>query len=149
MLELFANFDCDIGQKDVCARIMESLSSIAQGRFQRSDHSSVITPQQEQSLRRQALEILVKILRNLNRTIDAEVKLEAIAAAKLAESRQERAQEMISNQHSDLKLRDEDDSNSKDGSLMLTDQDADAESKKPSDEGFSTVQASDNMGAKQ
>lgn len=43
------------------------------------------------SLRRQALEILVKILHNLNRTIDTAVKLEALAQAKLAESKQERA----------------------------------------------------------
>jgi len=52
VLEIFANYDCDIGQKDICVRIIDSLSSIAQGRFQRSEHSSVITPQQEASLRR-------------------------------------------------------------------------------------------------
>lgn len=43
------------------------------------------------SLRRQALEILVKILHNLNRTIETAVKLEALAQARLAESKQERA----------------------------------------------------------
>jgi len=35
------------------------------------------------------LEILVKILRNINRTIDTTVKLEAITRAKLAETKQE------------------------------------------------------------
>lgn len=52
VLEIFANYDCDIGQKDICVRIIDSLSSIAQGRFQRSEHGSGITPQQETSLRR-------------------------------------------------------------------------------------------------
>ena len=50
-----------------------------------------MTAQQEASLRRQALEILVKILRNLNRTIETTTKLEALAKARLAENRQERA----------------------------------------------------------
>ena len=91
ILEIFANYDCDIGQKDICVRVIDSLSSIAQGKFQKSDHNSLLTNQQMTSLRRQALEILVKILHNLNRTIETAVKLEALAQAKLAESKQERA----------------------------------------------------------
>ena len=47
------------------------------------------------SLRRQALEIMVKILHNLNRTIETAVKLEALAQARLAESKQERANELV------------------------------------------------------
>lgn len=79
ILEIFANFDCDIGQKDVCGRMIDSLANIAQGRFQRGEHSSgVMSQQQEMSLRRQALEIMVKILRNLNRTIEAASKLESM-----------------------------------------------------------------------
>jgi len=114
VLEIFANYDCDISQKDICFKVIESLSSIAQGRFQRSDHSSVITQQQEASLRRQALEILVKVLRNLNKTIETEVKLESIAQAKLAESRKERAAMILGRDRqaqSDQK-NDEDDTNS-------------------------------------
>lgn len=52
ILEIFANYDCDIGQKDICGRIVQSLSGIAQGRHQKGDHSSVLTHQQEQSLKR-------------------------------------------------------------------------------------------------
>lgn len=33
ILEIFANYDCDIGQKDICVKIIESISGIAQGRF--------------------------------------------------------------------------------------------------------------------
>ena len=38
---------------------------------------------------------MVKILHNLNRTIEAAVKLEALAQARLAESKQERANELV------------------------------------------------------
>lgn len=95
ILEIFANYDCDIGQKDICVRVIDSLSSIAQGKFQKSDHNSLLTSQQMTSLRRQALEIMVKILHNLNRTIETAVKLEALAQARLAESKQERANELV------------------------------------------------------
>ena len=72
--------------------MIDSLAAIAQGRFQRGERSQgVMTPQQESSLRRQALEVLVKVLRNLNRSIEAASRLEAQALAKLAENRQERA----------------------------------------------------------
>jgi len=74
----------------------------------RTDHTSVISPQQEASLRRQALEIRVKLLRNLNRAIEAEVRLEGLAQSRLAETRQERAAMMsIDNKG------EEDDSNSR------------------------------------
>ena len=43
ILEIFANYDCDIGQKDICVRMIDSLSSIAKGSFQRTDNSSAIT----------------------------------------------------------------------------------------------------------
>ena len=45
VLEIFANYDCDIGHKDICVKIIDSLSSIAQGRFQRDGHANVITVQ--------------------------------------------------------------------------------------------------------
>lgn len=46
VLEIFANFDCDIGQKDVCSKMIDSLCEIAKGRFQRSDSSTgVMTAQ--------------------------------------------------------------------------------------------------------
>lgn len=127
VLEIFANYDCDIGQKDICVRVIDSLSSIAQGRFQRSEHASVVTPQQEASLRRQALEILVKILRNLNRTVEAEARLEGLAQARLAESRHERAT-MLRKAESALDSRhDEDDSNSRGELSLMMEQEAEAD----------------------
>lgn len=115
VLEIFANYDCDISQKDICGRMLDSLSTIAQGRFMRTDHTSVISPQQEASLRRQALEIRVKLLRNLNRAIEAEVRLEGLAQARLAESRQERAAMMSIDGKGD-----EDDSNSRGDQSLIT-----------------------------
>jgi hypothetical protein len=41
------------------------------------------------------LEILVKLLRNINRTIETTVKLEAITRARLAENRQEQVQALV------------------------------------------------------
>ena len=73
--------------------MIDSLSSIAQGKFQRGEHQGALSPQQESSLRRQALEVLVKILRNLNRTIDAATALEIQTQARLAKVRQDRALE--------------------------------------------------------
>jgi hypothetical protein len=52
ILEIFANYDCDIACKDICFRLIDSLSNIALGKFQQSEHSSVITHSQEISLRR-------------------------------------------------------------------------------------------------
>lgn len=78
ILEIFANYDCDVHGKNICGRLVDTMSKIAKSDLQRGDgHQSVVTPQQETSLRRQALEILVKILRNMNRTIEATVEMEA------------------------------------------------------------------------
>ena len=91
ILEIFANFDCDVHGKNTCQRLIDTMSKLA--KLEMSHASTVITPQQENSLRRQALEILVKIVRNLNRTIDTTVELEQAAQAKLAERREQRALE--------------------------------------------------------
>ena len=91
ILEIFANFDCDVHGKNICCRLVDTMSKIAKSDLQREGHQSVVTPQQEISLRRQALEILVKILRNMNRTIETTVEMEAQARAKIAERREQRA----------------------------------------------------------
>lgn len=59
-------------QKDILERTVDSLSKIAQGKFQKSEHQSIITPQEEYSLRLYALQILVQMLRNVDKTIEAE-----------------------------------------------------------------------------
>jgi hypothetical protein len=127
VLEIFANFDCDIGQKDICVRVIDSLSSIAQGRFQRGEHASGITGPQEASLRRQALEVLVKVLRNLNRTIEAAGRLEGLTQARLAERRQEHAA-LLHKAESTLEGRQEEEGSSSRGDFsQLMEQDAEAD----------------------
>jgi len=38
LLEIFFNYDCDSAQKDILERMIDSLSKIAQGKFQKSEH---------------------------------------------------------------------------------------------------------------
>lgn len=38
LLEIFVNYDCDMSQKDLTERIVESLCKIANGRFAKSEH---------------------------------------------------------------------------------------------------------------
>ena len=71
-MEIFYNYDCDYQQKDILQRMIDSLSKIAQGKFQKSEHQTIITAQEEYSLRLYALQIVVQMLRNINRTIDTE-----------------------------------------------------------------------------
>jgi hypothetical protein len=67
------------------------------------------------------------VLRNLNRTIEAEVRLEGLAQARLAESRHERAA-MLRKAESTLDSRhDEDDSNSKGDLSLMMEQEADSD----------------------
>lgn len=73
LLEIFVNYDCDIGQLDITERIVESLSKIANGKFNRSEHSQMISAQDEFSLRSYALQIFVQMLRSFNASIDANV----------------------------------------------------------------------------
>lgn len=72
LLEIFINYDCDFAQKDIMERTVDSLSKIAQGKFQKSEHQNIITPQEEYSLRLYALQIIVQMLRNINKTIETE-----------------------------------------------------------------------------
>lgn len=72
LLEIFINYDCDFQQKDILETTINSLSKIAQGKFQKSEHQNIITAQEEYSLRLYALQILVQMLRNINKTIEAE-----------------------------------------------------------------------------
>jgi hypothetical protein len=83
LLEIFVNYDCEISQKDISERIIDSLSKIANGRFNKSEHSQMISPQDEYSLRSYATHILVQMLRSFNGTIDA-----SIAETKISERMQ-------------------------------------------------------------
>mmetsp|Transcript_28909 Transcript_28909/g.27828 ORF Transcript_28909/g.27828 Transcript_28909/m.27828 type:complete len:107 (+) Transcript_28909:1798-2118(+) len=52
--------------------MIDSLSKIAQGKFLKSEHQNIISPQEEYSLKLYAIQILVQMLRNINKTIEAE-----------------------------------------------------------------------------
>lgn len=85
----------------------------------------------------------MKILRNLNRTIEAEVRLEGLAQARLAESRAERAK-VLRNAESTLESKhDEDDSNSKGDLSLMIEQEADADA--PINERKGTGQGNPNQ----
>jgi hypothetical protein len=43
LLEIFVNYDCDISQKDLTEKIIDSLCKIANGRFAKSQGSSSAT----------------------------------------------------------------------------------------------------------
>jgi Sec7-like guanine-nucleotide exchange factor len=73
LLEIFVNYDCDILQKDLTERIIESLCKIANGRFAKTEHKDLISPQEAIQLRNYATSILVQILRSFNGTIDAKI----------------------------------------------------------------------------
>lgn len=66
------------------------------------------------------MEILVKILRNLNRTIETEVQLELLSQARIAETRDERTSESDQRQ-------DEYDSNSRGDQSVVNYNDGEAE----------------------
>jgi brefeldin A-inhibited guanine nucleotide-exchange protein len=86
LLELFVNFDCDIGSEDITNRMIETLSRIATGKFTKSEHQSMITQGDEYQLRTYAIKILVQLLRSFNNTIEAEQarkKISVPAAAKV------------------------------------------------------------------
>ena len=72
-LEIFINYDCDVGQLDISKQIVESLSKIANGKLAKNEHKSMINSQEEQTLRSLSLQILVQMLRSFNGTIDAEL----------------------------------------------------------------------------
>lgn len=73
LLEIFVNYDCDISQKDITERIIDSLSKIANGRFLKTEHQNMISNQEEYQLRSLATKILVSMLRSFDNTIDAQV----------------------------------------------------------------------------
>jgi brefeldin A-inhibited guanine nucleotide-exchange protein len=51
LLEIFINYDCDVGQQDISKQIVEALSKIANGKLARSEHKSMISSQEELVLR--------------------------------------------------------------------------------------------------
>ena len=73
LLEIFINYDCDVGQVDISKQIVESLSKIANGKLAKNEHKSMISAQEEQVLRVFSMQILVQMLRSFSGTIDAQI----------------------------------------------------------------------------
>lgn len=44
LLEIFVNYDCDITQKDLTERIVESICKIANNHFAKTEHQNIINP---------------------------------------------------------------------------------------------------------
>eukprot|EP00928_Gymnodinium_smaydae_P017978 TRINITY_DN16856_c0_g1_i1.p1 TRINITY_DN16856_c0_g1~~TRINITY_DN16856_c0_g1_i1.p1 ORF type:complete len:1849 (-),score=514.47 TRINITY_DN16856_c0_g1_i1:74-5620(-) len=61
-LELFLNFDCDVEERNIFAHMVDCLSKIAQGKYTSSEHTNLITTQQEQELKMLALQALVTLM---------------------------------------------------------------------------------------
>jgi len=51
MLELFINYDCEMSERDITEKMIDSLSRIANGKFMKSEHQNIISAQDEYSLR--------------------------------------------------------------------------------------------------
>ena len=47
LLEIFINYDCDVGQQDISKQIVESLSKIANGKLAKAENRGMISPQEE------------------------------------------------------------------------------------------------------
>ena len=62
LLEIFINYDCDVGQQDISKTIVESLSKIANGKLARNEHKSMISAQEELVLRSFSMQILVQMI---------------------------------------------------------------------------------------
>ena len=58
-LELFSNYDCDLDERDIVAKILDVLAKVAQGKYTKSEH--LLEPLQEEALRMCALETLTHI----------------------------------------------------------------------------------------
>lgn len=78
MLEFFVNYDCDVKATNVTEKIIEILCKIAQGKYTRNDYSTVISPQQEPTLKIIALESLVNLVKSLVQYIEENKKNEQI-----------------------------------------------------------------------
>lgn len=59
LLEIFVNYDCDITQKDLTERIVESICKIANNHFAKTEHQNIISPAEALLLRNYAMQILV------------------------------------------------------------------------------------------
>ncbi|KAL4477738.1 hypothetical protein ABPG72_018912 [Tetrahymena utriculariae] len=65
ILEMFANYDCQLNSKNIAQNIVEQLAKISQGKYSKAEFSTLFQPGQEQNLRETALQSLVEIVKNL------------------------------------------------------------------------------------
>ena len=94
--------------------MIEQLSKIANGKFTKSEHKSLISAQEELVLRSYAMKILVQMLRSFNNTIDAE-----IAASKVTQRMQSTKALQTDSTSVTLTIGSDNDKNSDDGEKMI------------------------------
>ena len=70
LLEIYANFDCDINYENVFTDLMELFSKIIQGLYKTSRYSQLLKSNQELVLRTKCLNILSSFLNNLSSNIE-------------------------------------------------------------------------------
>jgi len=63
-LEIFVNYDCEIGANDIFERIIDCLAKIAKGKYTKTEHAIIIQPEEERSLKLMALGTITAIVKN-------------------------------------------------------------------------------------
>ena len=71
LIELFVNYDCDVQSDDILYRMIENLSKILQGQFAKSEHASMISAKNEQSLKLYSLKIMTSVVEKLSTYLSA------------------------------------------------------------------------------
>jgi Sec7-like guanine-nucleotide exchange factor len=65
IVELFLNYDCDKDAKSILKSIIDSMAKISQGKFLKSEHTALIQPNEEASLKLISLDTLSIITKGL------------------------------------------------------------------------------------
>ena len=72
ILEFFLNYDCEMNRLNLVEKTFETLSKISQGKYSKEEFSTILQPNQELSLRTQALESLNVFIRELLGSLEDE-----------------------------------------------------------------------------
>lgn len=69
--ELFLNYDCREGSANICEKIIDLLVKISQGKYQKNVYSALISPAEEEELRKDASQALVHLIRGCSIFMDS------------------------------------------------------------------------------
>lgn len=68
--ELFLNYDCREDSSNICEKIIDLLVKISQGKYQKNIYSSLITPAEEEELRKDASQAIIHLIRGSSIFLD-------------------------------------------------------------------------------